>query len=229
MADLKTLEEKLRFTFQNKAMLVNALVHSSYVNENPGYTSNERLEFLGDAVLGLVIAEKLYEALPHALEGELTQRRAALISRESMDNLARGIGLGDYLLLGRGEEGTNGRSKAANLSGAMESVIAAIYLDAGLEAVRDVILNLMRDEITKVTLAAKEIDYKSELQELTQSRGQGTPMYRPAGETGPDHERVFTIEVIIEETACATGTGKSKKIAEMQAARRALETMRDEG
>lgn len=229
MADLKTLEEKLGVTFKDRAMLVNALVHSSYVNENPGDTSNERLEFLGDAVLGLVIAEKLYEALPRAVEGELTQKRAALISRESMTRLARNIGLGEYLLLGRGEESTNGRSKAANLSGAIEAVIAAVYLDRGLEAARKAILGLMHEEITRVTLAAKEIDYKSELQELTQARGQGTPVYRPAGETGPDHERVFTIDVLIEGKLRATGTGKSKKIAEMQAAQEALESLRNEG
>lgn len=229
MADPKTLEEKLGVSFKNKAMLVNALVHSSYVNENPGCVSNERLEFLGDAVLGLVIAEKLYETLPRAVEGELTQRRAALISRESMDRLARNIGLGEFLLLGRGEEGTNGRSKTANLSGAMESVIAAIYLDSGVEAARNTILSLMREEITKVTRTVKEIDYKSELQELTQALGQGTPIYRTAGETGPDHERVFTVEVVIEGKVRATGTGKSKKIAEMQAARSALETMRNGG
>lgn len=227
MASLSALEEKLGVTFKNRATLVNALVHSSYVNENPVNTSNERLEFLGDAVLGLVIAEKLYEALPRALEGELTQKRAALISRESMTRLARRIGLGEYLLLGRGEETTNGRSKDANLSGAMESVIAAVYLDRGLEAARISILGIMREEIARVTLAVKETDYKSELQELTQARGQGTPAYRPAGETGPDHERVFTVDVLIEGKLRATGTGKSKKIAEMQAAQKTLEAIRN--
>jgi ribonuclease III len=228
LADLKTLEEKLGVTFKNRAVLVNALMHSSYVNENPGGVSNERLEFLGDAVLGLIIAERLYETLPRAVEGELTQRRAALISRDSMDHLARSIGLGEYLLLGRGEEVTGGRTKTANLSGAMEAVIAAIYLDSGLEAARRAILRLMQELITRVTLAAKEIDYKSELQELTQDRGRGTPVYRPAGETGPDHERIFTVEVFIKEKAYATGTGKSKKIAEMQAAERALVILRKE-
>jgi len=128
----------------------------------------------------------------------LTQRRAALISRESMTRLARHIGLGEYLLLGRGEEATNGRSKDANLSGAMESVIAAVYLDGGLEAARSSILDIMHEEIARVTLAVKEIDYKSELQELTQACGQGIPAYRPAGETGPDHERVFTVDVLVE-------------------------------
>jgi ribonuclease-3 len=229
VVDLTALEKKLGVTFNDNAKLSNALVHSSYVNENPGCPSNERLEFLGDAVLGLVIAEKLYEALPRAVEGELTQKRAALISRESMTRLARRIGLGEYLLLGRGEEVTNGRSKAANLSGAMEAVIAAVYLDRGLEAARTCILGLMSEEITTVTLAVKETDYKSELQELTQSRGQGIPVYCLTGETGPDHARVFTVDVRIEGKPGASGTGKTKKAAEMEAAEKALEALRNEG
>ena len=227
MTELTTLEEKLSVTFRDKSKLVTALVHSSYVNENPGYTSNERLEFLGDAVLGLVIAEKLHEGLARAGEGELTRKRAVLVSRESLAHVARRIGLGDYLLLGKGEEATSGRSKLANLSGAMEAVIAAVYLDQGLKAARYVILNLMSEEIEKAAFASKETDYKSQLQELTQSRGQGTPVYRLTGETGPDHNRVFTVEVLVEGGVLTTGSGKSKKTAETEAAQKALEAIRN--
>jgi ribonuclease-3 len=227
LTELTTLEEKLSVTFRDKSKLVTALVHSSYVNENPGYTSNERLEFLGDAVLGLVIAEKLYEGLTRAGEGELTRKRAVLISRESLAHVARRIGLGDYLLLGKGEEATSGRSKLANLSGAMEAVIAAVYLDQGLEAARYVILNLMSEEIERVTFASKETDYKSQLQELTQSRGQGTPVYRLTGETGPDHNKVFMVEVLVDGGVLTTGEGKSKKTAETEAAQKALEAIRN--
>ncbi len=228
MTELTTLEEKLSVTFRDKSKLVTALVHSSYVNENPGYTSNERLEFLGDAVLGLVIAEKLYEGLTRAGEGELTRKRAVLISRESLAHVARRIGLGDYLLLGKGEEATSGRSKLANLSGAMEAVIAAVYLDQGLDAARYVILNLMSEEIERVTFASEETDYKSQLQELTQSRGQGTPVYRLTGETGPDHNKVFMVEVLVEGGVLTTGEGKSKKTAETEAAQKALEAIQKE-
>jgi ribonuclease-3 len=228
LTELTTLEEKLSVTFRDKTKLVTALVHSSYVNENPGYTSNERLEFLGDAVLGLVIAEKLYEGLTRAGEGELTRKRAVLISRESLAHVARRIGLGDFLLLGKGEEATSGRSKLVNLSGAMEAVIAAVYLDQGLEAARYVILNLMSEEIERVTFASKETDYKSQLQELTQSRGQGTPVYRLTGETGPDHNKVFIVEVLVEGGVLTTGSGKSKKTAETEAAQKALEAIQKE-
>ncbi len=225
LTDLASLEEKLGVVFKDKPKLVSALVHSSYVNENPGYTSNERLEFLGDAVLGLVIAEELYAKMPRAQEGELTQKRAALISRESLYRIAGRINLGDYLLLGKGEEATNGRGKLTNLSGAMESVIAAVYLDRGLEAARDIILKLMSAEITKVTMSVKETDYKSELQELVQSQGLGTPIYQPTGKTGPDHDRVFTVGLMVGGSLLATGSGKSKKNAEIEAARQALEAM----
>lgn len=222
MSDLTTLEEKLGVTFKDKSKLVTALTHSSYVNENPGGTSNERLEFLGDAVLGLVVAEKLYDALSRASEGELTRKRAALISRDNLARIARRVALGDYLRLGRGEEASNGRSKLANLSGAMEAVIAALYFDQGLEAAGRVILKLMNEEIKKVTLTGEETDYKSQLQEFTQSRGEGTPVYQLAGETGPDHNKLFTVEVLVEGNLLAIGSGKSKKIAETEAAQKAL-------
>jgi ribonuclease-3 len=228
VTDFAALEKGLGISFADKNILLNALVHSSYVNENPDYISNERLEFLGDAVLGLVMAERLYRLLPGAGEGELTQKRAALISRESLTRLARGTGLGEYLLLGRGEEATKGRSKPANLSGAMEAVIAAVYLDGGSQTVRDWILGLMSDEITRVALAARDADYKSELQELTQARGWGTPVYKPAGQVGPDHARLFTVEVFFEGRQVATGTGKTKKAAETAAAQNALGLLRNE-
>ena len=229
LADLNTLEEKLGVSFKDKSKLINSLVHSSYVNENPGYLSNERLEFLGDAVLGLVIAEKLYESLPESGEGDLTRKRAALVSRDNLARLARRIGLGEYLLLGKGEEATNGRTKLVNLSGAMESVIAAVYFDQGLEKTCNIILKLMEEDINKVTSESREIDYKSQLQELTQAQGKGIPVYRLTGTSGPDHARVFTIEVLVQGEVLATASGKSKKIAETDAARKALEAVHENG
>ncbi len=225
MADLTGLEENLGVRFKDRSKLLAALIHSSYVNEKPGYDSNERLEFLGDAVIGLVVAETLYEALPQAAEGELTQKRAALVSRASLARIAQKIELGDYLLLGRGEEATSGRMKLANLAGAIEAVIAAVYLEMGIEVARTVILRLMRDEIDRILSTPEETDYKSELQELTQSQGRGTPAYRLAGETGPDHNKIFTVELIVGGSVLAAGSGKSKKIAETEAAKNALKKL----
>ena len=222
MANLTLLEEILGVTFKDKTGLVAALVHSSFVNENPGYESNERLEFLGDAVLGLVIGERLYEGLSRADEGELTRKRASIVSRESLGRIAKNIGLGDYLLLGKGEEASGGANKTANLAGVMEAVIAAIYLDGGIEAARSAIVRLFDKELLKSTCDQSEVDYKSRLQEYTQSEGKGIPVYRVAGASGPDHARVFTVEVLVDGEVRGTGSGQSKKAAESEAARRAM-------
>jgi ribonuclease III len=225
LVELAPLEEKLGVIFKNRDLLVTSLTHSSFVNEYPGHTSNERLEFLGDAVLGLVIAEKLYDELEQAAEGELTRRRAALVSRDMLARIARIIRLGDYLLLGKGEETTGGRGKLANLAGAMEAVIAGVYFDQGLEVARGLILRIFDEEIRKVTSATEEMDYKSKLQEYSQSRGKGTPVYHLIGESGPDHSKVFTVQVSVEGNTLATGSGKSKKLAESEAAGKALATL----
>jgi ribonuclease III len=225
MADLELLQSKLGVRFTDPGILDLALIHSSYINENPGIApiSNERLEFLGDAVLGLVIAERLYQDYPHAAEGELTRFRSALVRRETLSRMARLINLGEYLNLGIGEEAGGGRDKPVNLAGALESVIAAVYLDQGLEISRAFILELLGPEIDKQARQGEGTDYKSRLQENIQARYQLTPTYNLTGAVGPDHAREFTVEVRMGGTLLGRGQGKSKKAAEMDAARAALE------
>ncbi len=227
LADLSALQQTLGVSFNDASLLEQALVHSSYINENPTSApiSNERLEFLGDAVLGLVVAEKLYQDFPHLAEGEMTKLRAALVRRDTLAQMAKSISLGDYLYLGKGEEAGGGRDKPANLAAAIEAVIAAILLDQGLSTAKDFILRLLDDELEKVISQGPEVDYKSKLQELIQAREQQTPIYHLVEATGPDHDKTFTIEVRLGETVLGRGSGKSKKAAESEAARSALERL----
>ena len=227
MADLAALQQTLGVSFNDPSRLEQALVHSSYVNENPGFApaSNERLEFLGDAVLGLVVAEKLYQDFPHSAEGEMTRLRAALVRGNTLARIARTIKLGDYLYLGKGEEASGGRRKPANLAGALEAMIAAIFLDRGSIATREFILRLFNEELQKVASRGARVDYKSQLQELTQAREQQTPAYQLVEAMGPDHDRRFAVEVRVGDTVLGKGSGKSKKAAEAEAARTALEQL----
>lgn len=227
MPDTADLQKTLGVTFQKPELLEQALVHSSYINENPAGDSghNERLEFLGDAVLGLIVAEELYRAFPGLSEGEMTKARAALVRREALARVAQGINLGDFLLLGKGEEASGGRRKIPNLAGALEALVAAVYLDRDIAAARDVVVRLLADEWQRLASPGAAIDYKSKLQELTQSRFQQTPSYQMAAEAGPDHERTFTIEVSVNDEVLGRGSGRSKKLAETEAARAALERL----
>jgi len=227
LADLSALQQSLGISFNDPSLLEQALVHSSYINENPGLASvsNERLEFLGDAVLGLVVAEKLYQDFPYFAEGKMTKLRSALVRRDFLARMARIIGLGDYLYLGKGEEVSGGRHKPANLAGAMEAVIAAIFLDQSPAAARNFILELINQELQKVVSEGAGIDYKSQLQELIQAKEQLTPAYRVIETAGPDHDKRFTVEVMVDNTALGRGSGKSKKMAEAEAARSALEQL----
>lgn len=227
MADLDTLQQTLGVFFNEITRLEQALVHSSYVNENPqlAQDSNERLEFLGDAVLGLIVAEKLYRDFPHFDEGEMTKRRAALVRRETLARVAEAVRLGDYLYLGRGEEGGGGRHKPANLAAALEALIAAVFLDQGLAETRDFILRLFATELKRVVSQLKETDYKSELQQLTQSRRQETPAYQVVEASGPEHGKTFVVEVRVGGEVMGRGSAKSKKAAEAEAARSALERL----
>ncbi len=227
MADLATLQQTLGVSFNDTSLLEQALVHSSYINENPDFTltSNERLEFLGDAVLGLVVAEKLYQDFPHLNEGEMTKLRAALVRRDTLTRMARAIRLGDHLYLGKGEEAGGGRDKPANLAAALEAVIAAIFLDRGSSIARDFILRLLDAELEKVASQGAGVDYKSELQELIQDREQKTPTYQVIEAMGPDHDKRFTVEVRLGEAVLGRGSGKSKKAAETEAARSALKQL----
>jgi len=228
LADLAGLQKTLGVSFNDQSLLEQALVHSSYVNENPGFalTSNERLEFLGDAVLGSVVAEKLYHDFPHLAEGEMTKLRSALVRGDTLTRVARAINLGDYLYLGKGEETSGGRDKPANLAGALEALIAAIFLDQGSATVRDfILLGLLNKELQKVVSQRAGADYKSQLQELIQAREQQTPTYYVIETAGPDHDKRFTVEVRRGDTVLGRGSGKSKKAAATEAARLALEQL----
>ena len=227
MPDSKELEKVLKINFHNPALLEQALVHSSYINENPSTSigHNERLEFLGDAVLDYIVAEKLYRDYPDIAEGEMTRLRASLVRRETLARIAGDIRLGTYLYMGKGEEATGGRNKIPNLAGALEALIAAVYLDLGQAAARDMIIRLYTEEWDKLTRGGAVIDYKSRLQQIVQSRFQEIPVYRLVSETGPDHDKQFEVEVLVNSKVTGSGTGKSKKMAETEAARLALKRL----
>ncbi len=224
MADLAALQQTLGISFNDPSLLEQALVHSSYVNEKPGIASasNERLEFLGDAVLGLVVAERLYQDFPHSAEGEMTKLRAALVRRDTLARRAGTIKLGDYLYLGKGEQASGGRHKPANLAGALEAIIAAIFLDQGSITAGDFVLSLFKEELQRVTSHGAVVDYKSQLQEFIQAREQQTPAYQVVETMGPDNDRRFTVEVRAGDSVLGRGSGKSKQAAETEAARAAL-------
>ena len=225
MANLAALQQALGVSFNNLSLLEQALVHSSYVNEHPGFTgvSNERLEFLGDAVLDLVVAKRLFQGFPYLNEGEMTKVRSALVSRNSLARIAGTLSLGSHLSLGKGEEASGGRDKPANLASALEAVIAAVFLDQGSAVTKEFILRLLDKKLQEVVSRGIKTDYKSRLQELIQSRWQETPAYYLVEAVGPPHEQRFTIEVRGGDTVLGRGSGKSKKAAETEAARLALE------
>ena len=227
MPDITDLQKTLGVKFKRPALLEQALVHSSYVNENPDLVAgnNERLEFLGDAVLDIIVADRLYGDFPDLAEGALTKLRASLVRRETLARVARAIGLGDYLYMGKGEEASGGRDKTPNLAGALEAVIAAVYLDRGMKNTGEMVLRLLEGEWERIASHGTGTDYKSKLQELVQAKFQKTPAYRLVAESGPDHDKRFTVDVIIDKKKAGRGIGKSKKIAETEAARRALEKL----
>lgn len=227
MPDIDALQKILGVTFNRPSLLEQALVHSSYINENPTYTSghNERLEFFGDAVLDFIVAEKLYQEFPDLSEGKMTKLRASLVRRDTLARVARDIKLGDYLYMGKGEESSGGRNKTPNLAGALEAIIAAVYLDQGMAAAGNMVMELLVEEWKKISRQNIYVDYKSKLQELVQSRFQMTPAYRLVSEEGPDHDKSFVVEVMVYAKVLGSGTGKSKKLAETEAARLALERL----
>ena len=228
MEILALAQQALGVSFNDPSLLRVALVHGSYTNEYPDLApvTNERLEFLGDAVLSLVVAARLYTDFPHLDEGEMTKLRAVLVRGNTLARVARSIGLGDHLFLGKGEEASGGRTKPANLAGAMEAVIGAVFLDQGLGAARDFVLGLLDPELEKAVSRGAASSYKSQLQELLQAREQQTPTYHAIEATGPAHDRWFTVEVRLGDTVLGRGSGKSKKTAETDAARAVLQTLR---
>jgi len=227
LADLSAFQKILGVSFKNPSLLEQSLVHSSYINENPHFApdSNERLEFLGDAVLDLVIAERLYHDLPSSTEGELTKLRADIVRGDTLAHAAKAIRLGDFLYLGKGEEASGGRHKPVTLAGGLEAVIAAIFLDQGSAAAKEFILRLFEKELERLVAQGGETNYKSQLQEYIQAREQQPPIYYVVEAKGPDHDRRFTVEVKVGDRVLGRGTGKSKKAAETEAARSALERL----
>lgn len=222
---LKELEKKIGYTFREPALLKQALMHSSYTNEKhlPKYQCNERLEFLGDAVLEVVSSEYLYLNSPHTPEGELTKTRASMVCEPSLALCARDIGLGDYLLLGKGEEATGGRHRDSVTSDAMEALIGAVYLDGGFTSAKEFIHRFVLTDLEDKKLF---YDSKTILQEMVQGMKAGTISYRLTGEEGPDHDKSFYVEVLIGDRAYGDGKGRTKKAAEQQAAYRAILKLR---
>ncbi|GAA2631903.1 ribonuclease III [Streptomyces axinellae] len=210
------LEGRLGYHLES-ALLVRALTHRSFAYENGGLPTNERLEFLGDSVLGLVVTDTLYRMHPDLPEGQLAKLRAAVVNSRALAGVARGLDLGAFIRLGRGEEGTGGRDKASILADTLEAVIGAVYLDQGLDAASELVHRLFDPLIERSSNLGAGLDWKTSLQELTAAEGLGVPEYL-VSETGPDHEKTFTAAARVGGVAYGTGTGRSKKEAEQQAA-----------
>lgn len=225
LSALDALQAALGVNFKDEALLQQALAHRSYLNENPALhlVSNERLEFLGDAVLGFVVANELYSRFPDFSEGELTKLRAALVRGETLGRIAASLQLGDYLYLGHGEEESGGRSRPRNLSCTLEAVIGAVFLDSGLDVAESFILRMVNGELEGVVEDKFAADYKSRLQQIIQSERKITPVYRTIEEVGPDHAKTFTVEVLAGDVILGRGSGRSKRAAEVNAARHALQ------
>lgn len=228
MVDWSGLQEYIGVTFNDLSLLQQAFVHRSYLNENPDFTlgSNERLEFLGDALLGVVIAESLYRQSDGLDEGDMTKLRAALVRQDSLAQLALSLGLGDYLYLGQGEEKGGGRKRARNLACVTEALIGAVFVDQGFESAKDLVNRLFSRNVRKVMEQGLAIDYKSKLQELVQADRQERPVYRLVEAAGPDHDKTFWVEVSVGGEFLGRGCGKSKQAAEKEAAKQALERWR---
>ena len=223
---IKDLEAAIGYRFKNITLLQNALTHSSYANErwHDSLRSNERMEFLGDSILGMTVAEYLYRNFPNRPEGELTRMRADMVCENSLAAVAEKIGLGQHLLLGHGEERFGGRSRASILADAVESVIAASFLDGGIEAAENFIRQFILTEVPVKKL--NNADYKTALQELVQQKKDQVLSYALVGESGPDHDKKFQVEVSLNGKVIGAGVGSSKKRAEQAAAQSALETLK---
>ena len=222
---IKDLETAIGYRFHNISLLQNALTHSSYANErwHNSLLRNERLEFLGDSVLGMLVAEYLYRNFPDRPEGELTRMRADMVCEQTLAAVANRIGIGEHLLLGHGEEQGGGRSRNSILADAMESVIAACFLDGGMEAALGIVQKFILVEVPVKKL--HNTDYKTTLQELVQRKKNQTLIYALVGQSGPDHNKQFVVEVSLNGSVVGKGTGTSKKRAEQDAARDATERL----
>lgn len=219
---MKKLEDSIGYSFADKSLLETALTHSSRANEQraSGVVSNERLEFLGDSILGMIVAEHLFRDDSNMPEGEMTRRRAELVCEKSLAAAAVRISLGDFLLLGKGEQAGGGSERPSILSDAFEAILAAVYLDGGKAPVVKIVNNLILSEGERIR--ALTGDHKTELQELVQKRGGQTLSYRLTGESGPDHAKIFAVDVLLNGEKIGSGEGRSKKEAEQAAACQAL-------
>ena len=222
---IKDLEAAIGYTFRNIQLLQNALTHSSYANErwHNSLLSNERLEFLGDSVLGMLVAEYLYKTFPDRPEGELTRMRADMVCEHTLATVANKIGLGTHLMLGHGEERLGGRSRESILADATESVIAACFLDGGLAAAEQFVKQYILVEVP--VSRPNNMDYKTALQELVQQKKNQVLSYTLVGQSGPDHDKQFDVEVSLNGTVVGSGSGRSKKRAEQMAAKAAVEKL----
>lgn len=228
--NLTDLEDMLGFVFQDKSLLQRALTHRSYLNENPDlpWLDNERLEFLGDAILGFVTAEHLYHRFPEMKEGDLTSLRAALVRGETLAEFATQLNLGPYLYISRGEEAGRGRARPALLAATFEAILGAMFLDQGLEPARNLIVRLVDAKTQSILQERLDRNAKSLLQEQSQGRLKVTPVYRLVQTLGPDHAREFTVEVILGSEVYGTGRGRNKQAAEQEAARAAIAQLEQE-
>jgi ribonuclease-3 len=222
MPPLADIQQRIAYQFSNAELLERALTHKSYSNENRVPYHNERMEFLGDAVLNLVVSEYLMKTCPDSTEGDLSRLRAAVVSEPALAAIAREIGLGSYILLGRGEEQTGGRDKGSLLANCLEALIASIYLDTGKESADAFIIRFFENIINKTCISRGSLDHKTELQELCQERLKQLPEYKVVSESGPDHQKQFEVEVWIKGQVSGRGIGRSKKEAEQRAAKEAI-------
>ena len=222
MNNYSQLEKRLNYTFKNKQLIIEALTHKS--DKKP--YNNERLEFLGDAVLDLIVGEYLFAKFPKSNEGILSKIRASLVNESGFTLLARQIDLGSYIFLSLAEENNNGRDKPSLLSNAFEAIIGAVYLEAGLNAAKDIAVNLLEECHPKIDLDSLSKDYKTALQELTQATHGVTPLYEMIGSSGPDHKKEFEIAIILNDEMIAKAKGKSKKEAQQKAAKLALKELK---
>lgn len=230
LKQLTLLQEKLHYAFRNINLLSTALTHRSYVNENPqlGASDNERLEFLGDAVLGLCVSDLLMKKHADFDEGTLSKIRSLLVNEKPLADLAAKLCLGDCLLLGRGEDHSGGRAKESLLANAFEAVIAAIYLDSSFSKTKTILRRLMKPLMNDEAMNAQCFDHKTALQEFCQKKYKSAPLYTLLIESGPDHDKTFEVEVTIGDDIRQIGRGKSKKDAQKQAAQKAWESLHRE-
>ena len=222
MRSVDTLQDKLEYTFKNKQLLIEALTHKSYKQPY----NNERLEFLGDAVLDLVVGQYLFENFPQHDEGKLSKMRASLVNEEGFTKLAMHLELGEYIHLSNAEENNSGRTKPSLLSNAFEAVMGAIYLEAGLERVHTIAIKILEAAHKEISLESLFKDFKTTLQELTQAQFGVTPEYKLISATGPDHKKEFEIAVMIQDKEYARASGKSKKVAQQEAALIAMKILK---